>query len=129
MRFKVYPRDIWIDVDIWNIYAIEASMSGKTMILHVPGLQIPVTNGQDYIETDAFARDFVEMSAARWIRPSTITSMQRFGDDYVRVLLSGVRQPFDLFPSETVSLREVYTDFKQRLPAETPSFLALDVAA
>lgn len=128
MRFKVYPRDIWIDIDIWNIYAIEASMSGKTMILHVPGLQIPVTNGQDYIETDAFERDFVEMSAARWIRPSAITSMQRFGDDYVRVLLDGVRQPFDLFPGDA-PLRQVYTEFKQKLPAETPSFLALDVAA
>ncbi len=128
MRFKVYPRDIWIDVDIWNIYAIEASMSGKTMILHIPGLQIPVTNGQDYIESDAFERDFVEMSTARWIRPSAITSMQRFGDDYVRVLLDGVRQAFDLFPGDA-PLRQVYTDFKQKLPAETPSFLALDVAA
>jgi hypothetical protein len=128
VRFKVYPRDIWIDVDIWNIYAIEASMSGKTMILHIPGLQIPVTNGQDYIESDAFERDFVEMSTARWIRPSAITSMQRFGDDYVRVLLDGVRQAFDLFPGDA-PLRQVYTDFKQKLPAETPSFLALDVAA
>lgn len=128
MRFKVYPRNIWIDVDIWNIHAIEASMSGATLIMHLPGLQVPVTNGQEFIESNAFERDFIEMSAARWIRPSAITSMQRFGDDYVRVLLDGVRQPFDLFPGDA-PLRQVYTEFKQKLPAETPSFLALDVAA
>lgn len=128
MRFKVYPRNIWIDVDIWNIHAIEASMSAATLIMHLPGLQVPVTNGQEFIESNAFERDFIEMSPARWIRPSAITSMQRFGDDYVRVLLDGVRQAFDLFPGDA-PLRQVYTEFKQMLPAETPSFLALDVAA
>jgi hypothetical protein len=128
MRFQVYPRNIWIDVDIWNIYAIEASMSGKTMILHIPGLQIPVTNGQAYIESDAFERDFVEMSTARWIRPSAITAMQRFGNDYVRVLLDGVRQPFDLFPGDA-PLRQVYNAFRATLPLGAPTFEGLDVAA
>ena len=128
MRFQVYPRSIWIDVDIWNIYAIEASMSGATMIMHVPGLQIPVTNGQDYIESAAFKRDFVEMSPARWIRPSAITSMQRFGDDYVRVLLDGVRQAFDLFPGDA-PLRQVYNAFRAMLPPGAPTFDELDVAA
>lgn len=128
MRFEVYPRSITIDVSIYDVHAIEASMSGATMILHVPGLQIPVLNGPDFLNSATFARDFIEMSPARWIRPSAITSMQRFGDDYVRVLLDGVRQAFDLFPGDA-PLRQVYTEFKQKLPAETPSFLALDVAA
>lgn len=128
MKFEVYPYNITIEINVYDINAIEASMSGATMILHAPGLQIPVTNWHDLLETAAFKRDFVEMSPARWIRFEAITSMQRFGDDYVRVMLGGVRQPFDLFPGEA-PLRQVYTEFRQKLPAETPSFLALDVAA
>lgn len=128
MRFQVYPRNIWIDIDATDINAIEASMSGTTLIVHAPGLQIPVTNGHELLESFAFKRDFVEMSPARWIRAEAITSMQRFGDDYVRVLLDGVRQAFDLFPGDA-PLRQVYNDFRQKIPTETPSFLALDVAA
>ena len=128
MRFQVYPRNIWVDVDANDINAIEVSMSGSTMIMHAPGLQIPVTNGIDLIETFAFKRDFAEMSPLRWIRADAITSIQRFGDDYVRVLLDGIRQPFDLFPGEA-SLRQVYTEFRQKLATDAPSFLALDVAA
>ena len=127
MRFQVYPRNIWIDIDAADISAIEASMSGATMIMHAPGLQIPVTNGHDLLETFAFKRDFIEMSPARWIRFDAITSMQRFGDDYVRVLLDGVRQAFDLFPGDA-PLRQVYNDFRQKIPTETASFLSLDVA-
>lgn len=127
MRFQVYPRSVRIDIDIWNIYAIETSMSGSTMIVHAPGLQFPVMNGVEFIETDAFARDFVEMSPQRWIRASAIKSMQRFGDDYVRVVLEDVRQFFDLFPGDA-SLRQVYNEFRAKLP-DAPSFLSLDVAA
>jgi hypothetical protein len=128
VKFEVYPRNILIDVNVYDINAIEVSMSGATMIMHLPGVQIPVTNGHALLETPAFQREFVEMSPARWIRADAITSMQRFGEDYVRVMLDGVRQPFDLFPGDA-PLRQVYTEFKQMLPPETPSFLALDVAA
>ena len=128
MRFQVYPRSIWIDVDVADINAIEASMSGATMIMHAPGLQIPVTNGNDLIETFAFKRDFVEMSPARWIRADAITSTHRFGDDYVRVLLDGVRQAFDLFPGDA-PLRQIYNEFRQMLPLGAPTFDELDVAA
>ena len=128
MKLAIYPRDILIEIDVNAISAIEASMSGATMIVHIPGVQFPVTNGRDLIEAPDFARYFVEMSPARWIRASSITSMQRFGDDYVRVLLDGVRQAFDLFPGDA-PLRQVYNEFRQQLPYETPSFLALDVAA
>ena len=128
MRFQVYPRSIWIDVDVADINAIEASMSGATMIIHAPGLQIPVTNGHDLLETFAFKRDFIEMSPARWIRADAITSTHRFGDDYVRVLLDGVRQAFDLFPGDA-PLRQVYNAFRATLPLGAPTFEELDVAA
>lgn len=127
MKFQVYPRGIWMTLDDFNVQAIETSMSGTTMIVHAPGLQFPVMNGVEFIETDAFARDFVEMSPQRWIRVSAIKSMQRFGDDYVRVVLEDVRQFFDLFPGDA-SLKQVYNEFRAKLP-EAPSFLSLDVAA
>jgi hypothetical protein len=128
VRFQVYPRNIWIDIDPIYLNAIEASMSGATMIMHAPGLQIPVTNGHDLLETFAFKRDFIEMSPARWIRFDAITSMQRFGDDYVRVLLDGVRQAFDLFSGDA-PLRQVYNVFRAMLPLGAPTFEELDVAA
>lgn len=128
MKIQVYPRNIEIEVDVADIYAIEASMSALTLIMHVPGLQIPAVNGFALIETDVFKLDFIEMSDARWIRPSKISSMQRWGDDYVRVLLDGVRQPFDLFPGER-PLSAVYKDFRAKLPLGAPSFGELDVAA
>ena len=127
MRFQVYPRNIWMMIDDFNVHAIEASMSGTTMIVHAPGLQFPVVNGVEFLESVDIARDFVEMSPARWIRVSAITSMQRWGDDYIRVLLDGVRQPFDLFPGDA-TLKQVYNDFRAKLPS-APSFLSLDVAA
>lgn len=127
MKFQVYPRGIWIEVDDFNVQAIETSMSGETMIVHAPGLQFPVMNGVEFVETATFARDFVEMSPQRWIRTSAIRSMQRFGDDYVRVVLEDVRQFFDLFPGDA-SLKQVYNAFRAKLP-EAPSFLSLDVAA
>ena len=127
MKFQVYPRGIWMTLDDFNVQAIETSMSGTTMIVHAPGLQFPVMNGVEFIETDAFARDFVEMSPQRWIRASAIKSMQRFGDDYIRVVLEDVRQFFDLFPGDA-SLKQVYNEFRAKLP-EAPSFLSLDVAA
>ncbi len=127
MRFQVYPRGIWMTLDDFNVQAIETSMSGTTMIVHAAGLQFPVMNGVEFIETDAFARDFVEMSPQRWIRVSAIKSMQRFGDDYVRVVLEDVRQFFDLFPGDA-SLKQVYNEFRAKLP-DAPSFLSLDVAA
>lgn len=127
MRFQVYPRGIWITIDDFAVQAIETSMSGSTMIVHAPGLQFPVMNGVEFIETDAFARDFVEMSPQRWIRTSAIKSMQRFGDDYVRVVLEDVRQFFDLFPGDA-SLKQVYNEFRAKLP-DAPAFLSLDVAA
>ena len=128
MRFQVYPRNIWIDIDPIYLNAIEASMSGATMILHAPGLQIPVTNGHDLLGIASFKRDFIEMSPARWIRFEVITSLQRFGDDYVRVLLDGVRQAFDLFPGDA-PLRQVYNAFRAMLPLGAPTFEELDVAA
>jgi hypothetical protein len=97
------------------------------MIVHAPGLQFPVLNGVEFIESDAFARDFVEMSAQRWIRASAVRSIQRVGDDYVRVTLDGVRQYFDLFPGDA-SLKQVYKEFQNKLPG-APSFLSLEVAA
>ena len=127
MKFQVYPRGIWMTLDDFNVQAIETSMSGATMIVHAPGLQFPVMNGVEFIESDAFARDFVEMSPQRWIRASAIKSMQRFGDDYIRVVLEDVRQFFDLFPGDA-SLKQVYNEFRAKLP-EAPSFLSLDVAA
>jgi hypothetical protein len=127
MKFQVYPKGIWIEVADFNVQAIETSMSGETMIVHAPGLQFPVLNGVEFIESDAFARDFVEMSAQRWIRASAVRSIQRVGDDYVRVTLDGVRQFFDLFPGEA-SLKHVYKDFQNKLPS-APSFLSLEVAA
>lgn len=127
MKFQVYPRGIWMTLDDFNVQAIETSMSGSTMIVHAPGLQFPVMNGVEFIETGAFARDFVEMSPQRWIRVSAIKSMQRFGDDYIRVVLEDVRQFFDLFPGDA-SLKQAYNEFRAKLP-EAPSFLSLDVAA
>lgn len=127
MKFQVYPRGIWIEVDDFNVQAIETSMSGATMIVHAPGLQFPVMNGTEFVETATFARDFVEMSPQRWIRTSAIRSMQRFGDDYVRVTLEDVRQFFDLFPGEA-TLKQVYNGFRAKL-GDAPSFLSLDVAA
>lgn len=127
MRFQVYPRGIWITIDDFAVQAIETSMSGTTMIVHAPGLQFPAMNGVEFIETDAFARDFIEMSPQRWIRTRSIQSMRRFGDDYVRVMLKDVRQPFDLFPGDA-SLKQVYNEFRAKLP-DAPSFLSLDVAA
>jgi hypothetical protein len=127
MKFQVYPRGIWMTLDDFNVQAIETSMSGATMIVHAPGLQFPVMNGVEFIETETFARDFVEMSPQRWIRVSAIKSMQRFGDDYIRVVLEDVRQFFDLFPGDA-SLKQVYNEFRAKLP-EAPSFLSLDVAA
>lgn len=128
MKIQVYPRNIEIEVDIADIYAIEASMSAMTLIMHVPGLQIPAINGFALTETDVFKLDFIEMSDARWIRPSKISSMQRWGDDCVRVGLDGVRQAFDLFPGDR-TLRAVYKDFRAKLPLGAPSFDELDVAA
>ena len=127
MRFQVYPRGIWMTLEDFDVQAIETSMSGATMIVHAAGLQFPVMNGVEFIETDDFARDFVEMSPQRWIRVSAIKSMQRFGDDYIRVVLEDVRQFFDLFPGDA-SLKQVYNEFRAKLP-EAPSFLSLDVAA
>jgi len=127
MKFQVYPRGIWMTLDDFNVQAIETSMSGATMIVHAPGLQFPVMNGVEFIETETFARDFVEMSPQRWIRVSAIKSMQRFGDDYIRIVLEDVRQFFDLFPGDA-SLKQVYNEFRAKLP-EAPSFLSLDVAA
>ena len=127
MKFQVYPRGIWMTLDDFNVQAIETSMSGATMIVHAPGLQFPVMNGVEFIEAETFARDFVEMSPQRWIRVSAIKSMQRFGDDYIRVVLEDVRQFFDLFPGDA-SLKQVYNEFRAKLP-EAPSFLSLDVAA
>lgn len=125
MRFQVYPRGIWIAIDDFAVSAIEASMSGETMIMHAPGLQFAVTNGAEFIETDAFARDFIEMSPQRWIRTSAITSIKRFGDEYVRVMLQDVRQCFDLFADDE-NLYEVYQAFRAKLPIGSPDFSKLD---
>jgi hypothetical protein len=127
MKFQVYPKGIWIEVADFNVQAIETSMSGETMIVHAPGLQFPVLNGVEFIESDAFERDFVEMSPQRWIRASAVRSIQRVGDEYVRVTLDGVRQFFDLFPGDA-SLKQVYKEFQNKLPS-APSFLSLEVAA
>jgi hypothetical protein len=128
MKIQVYPRNVEIEVDVADIYAVEASMSALTLIVHVPGLQIPAINGFALTETYVFKLDFIEMSDARWIRPAKISSMQRWGDEYVRVMLDGVRQSFDLFPGER-DLRAVYKDFRAKLPLGAPSFDELDVAA
>jgi hypothetical protein len=125
MRFQVYPRGIWIAIDDFTVAAIEASMSGETMIVHAPGLQFAVTNGAEFIETDAFARDFIEMSPQRWIRTSAITSIKRFGDEYARVMLQDVRQCFDIFPGDN-DLFEVYQAFRVKLPLGAPAFTDLD---
>lgn len=125
MRFQVYPRGIWIAIDDFAVSAIEASMSGKTMIMHAPGLQFAVTNGAEFIETDAFARDFIEMSPQRWIRTSAIASIKRFGDEYARVTLQDVRQSFDLFADDE-NLYEVYQALRAKLPIGSPDFSALD---
>jgi len=125
MRFQVYPRGIWIAINDFTVAAIEASMSGETMIVHAPGLQFAVTNGAEFIETDAFARDFIEMSPQRWIRTSAIASIKRFGDEYARVMLQDVRQCFDIFPGEN-DLFEVYQAFRSKLPLGAPAFTDLD---
>lgn len=131
MRFQVYPRGIWIVIDDFAISAIEASMSGErqfripTMIMHAPGLQFAVTNGEEFIETDAFARDFIEMSPQRWIRTSAITSIKRFKYDYARVMLQDVRQCFDLFADDEY-LYGVYQVFRAKLPIGSPDFSKLD---
>ena len=125
MRFQVYPRGIWIAIDDCTVAAIEASMSGETMIVHAPGLQFAVTNGAEFIETDAFARDFIEMSPQRWIRTSAITSIKRFGEEYARVMLQDVRQCFDLFPGDD-NLYEVYQAFRSKLPFGAPAFADLE---
>lgn len=127
MKLKVYPQGIEIELDEVNVTALEVSMSGETLIVHAPGLQFAVTNGRELLETDAFARGFIEMSPQRWIRASAVQSMQRFGDDYVRVMLTGTRQPFDLFPKDG-SLKQAYNELRQKLPG-APSFLTLEVAA
>jgi hypothetical protein len=127
MKFKVYPQGIEVDLDEVNVTAIEVSMSRETLIVHAPGLQFAVLDGVEFLETDTFARDFITMSPQRWIRASAVQSMQRFGDDYVRVMLTGTRQPFDLFPKDG-SLKQAYNEFRQKLPG-APSFLSLDVAA
>lgn len=124
MRFQVYPRGIWIAIDDFTVAAIEASMSGETMIVHAPGLQFAVINGAEFVETDAFARDFIEMSPQRWIRTSAIASIKRFGDEYVRVMLQDVRQCFDLFPGDD-NLYEVYYAFRTKLPLGSPAFADL----
>ena len=125
MRFQVYPRGIWIAIDDFTVNAIETSMSGETLIVHAPGLQFAVTNGAEFIETDAFARDFIEMSPQRWIRTSAITSIKRFGDEYARVMLQDVRQCFDIFPGDD-NLYEVYHAFRAKLPLGAPAFAELD---
>ena len=125
MRFQVYPRGIWIAIDDFAVSAIEASMSGETLIVHAPGLQFAVTNGAEFIETDAFARDFIEMSPQRWIRTSAIASIKRFGDEYARVMLQDVRQCFDIFPGDD-NLYEVYQAFRAKLPLGAPAFADLD---
>ena len=125
MRFQVYPRGIWIAIDDFTVAAIEASMSGETMIVHAPGLQFAVTNGAEFIETDAFARDFIEMSPQRWIRTSAITSIKRFGEEYARVMLQDVRQCFDIFPGDD-NLYEVYQEFRSKLPLGAPAFADLE---
>lgn len=127
MKFQLYPKGIWITVDDFAVSAIETSMSGVTMIAHIPGAQLPILNGAEFIESDAFARDFIEMSAGRWIRSSAVQSITRFGDDYIRVMLDGVRQPFDMFPGDA-TLKQVYKDFQRKMP-NAPSFLSLDIAA
>jgi hypothetical protein len=125
MRFQVYPRGIWIAIDDFAVSAIEASMSGETLIVHAPGLQFAVTNGAEFIETDAFARDFIEMSPQRWIRTSAIASIKRFGDEYARVMLQDTRQCFDIFPGDN-DLFEVYQAFRAKLPLGAPAFTDLD---
>jgi len=125
MRFQVYPRGIWIAIDDFTVAAIEASMSGETLIVHAPGLQFAVTNGAEFIETDAFARDFIEMSPQRWIRTSAIASIKRFGDEYARVMLQDVRQCFDIFPGDN-DLFEVYQAFRVKLPLGAPAFAELE---
>ena len=125
MRFQVYPRGIWIAIDDFTVSAIEASMSGETLIVHAPGLQFAVTNGAEFIETDAFARDFIEMSPQRWIRTSAIASIKRFGDEYARVMLLDTRQCFDIFPGDN-DLFEVYQAFRAKLPLGAPAFADLD---
>ena len=125
MRFQVYPRGIWIAIDDFTVAAIEASMSGETMIVHAPGLQFAVTNGAEFIETDAFARDFIEMSPQRWIRTSAIASIKRLGEEYARVMLQDVRQCFDIFPGDD-NLYEVYHAFRAKLPIGAPAFAELD---
>lgn len=129
MIFKVYPRAIDLTIDDEAVQAIESSMSGETMIVHAPGLQFPALNGAAFCTTETFGRDFVEMSAARWIRASAIRSFSRFGDDYVRVMLADVRQAFDLFPGDE-PLERVYKGFAAKLPrGRAPAFRALDVCA
>lgn len=125
MMFQVYPRGIWIAIDDFTVAAIEASMSGETMIVHAPGLQFAVTNGAEFIETAAFARDFIEMSPQRWIRTSAIASIKRFGEEYARVMLQDVRQCFDLFPGDD-NLYEVYQAFRAKLPLGAPAFAEPD---
>lgn len=125
MRFQVYPRGIWIAIDDFTVAAIEASMSGETLIVHAPGLQFAVTNGAEFIETDAFARDFIEMSPQRWIRTSAIASIKRFGEEYARVMLQDVRQCFDIFPGDN-DLFEVYHAFRVKLPLGAPAFADLE---
>jgi len=125
MRFQVYPRGIWIAIDDFAVSAIETSMSGETLIVHAAGLQFAVTNGAEFIETDAFARDFIEMSPQRWIRTSAIASIKRFGDEYARVMLQDTRQCFDIFPGDN-DLFEVYQAFRAKLPLGAPAFADLD---
>lgn len=125
MRFQVYPRGIWIAIDDFTVAAIEASMSGETMIVHAPGLQFAATNGAEFIETAAFARDFIEMSPQRWIRTSAIASIKRFGEEYARVMLQDVRQCFDIFPGDA-NFYEVYSDFRAKLPLGWPPLADLE---
>lgn len=127
MKFQVYPAGIWIEIDGFNIQAIETSMSGTTMIVHAAGLQFAVMNGAEFVQSEEFGRDFIEMSSQRWIRATAVQSMQRFGDDFVRVVLANIRQYFDLFPGE-LSLKQAYSELRQKLPG-SPSFLSLEVAA
>lgn len=126
MRLQVYPKGISLRIDEEDIYAIETSMSGVTMIAHAPGVQIPILNGVEVIESDTFSRNFVEMSPGRWIRPTKISSVQRFGDEYVRIMLDGVRQAFDLFPGR--GARAGLPRAEAEDPRRSP-YLALEVAA
>jgi hypothetical protein len=127
MIFAVYPRGISLEINESHVSAIEVSMSGQTLIVHAPGLQFPVLNGDQFLALPMFASAFVEMSPQRWIRPSAIRSIQRFGDEFIRVALADVRQPFDLFPGDE-TLERVYKALSRKIPS-APAFLALDVAA